>query len=345
VRRAIRFDNWWYSKIPPLLAIAYLQVLFVHVRLGTLATLLPCALFSIACVAAYGHVVNDAFDVEPDRRAGKPNAMAHFSARARAAIAGGLDGAALAPGFVAPYAWPSLTLLVVNLVLPTVYSMPRIRVKERGALALLCDAGGSDLVPTFFLLTVFAPVAWTGGREIAFAAIAVAWAGALGLKGIVHHQLADRRNDLASSTVTWATEHDPARLQRWLARYNLAVEFPLSLALAIVVATVCPLAAAALTVYVSIESLKYLLGFQFALGAEPRTIRASIPFADEGYYVLWLPLAAATQLAVAHPVLAWLPLVQAAGFARALWAQIAVLRGVMAAIRGRARVWITARAH
>jgi glycosyltransferase involved in cell wall biosynthesis len=345
VRRAIRFDNWWYAKIPPLLAVAYLQVLLAHVRLGTLVTLLPCALFSIASVAAYGHVVNDAFDVGPDRRVGKQNAMAHHSVRTRAVIAGVLAVSAFSPALVASYGWPSLALLAVNLLLPTVYSMPRIRVKERGTLALLCDAAGSHLAPTLFLLTVLAPGIAAGGRESAFAAIAVTWAAALGLKGIVHHQLCDRRNDLASATATWATERDPARLQWWLARYNLAVELPLSLALAIVVWPACPLAAAALALYVGVESLKYLLGFRFSLNADPLTIRASIPFTDEGYYVLWLPLAAATQLAVVHPALAWLPLVQAAAFARPLRAQIADLRVVMAAGRGQARAWVAARAH
>ena len=78
-RRAVRLDDWWYSKIPPLLAVAYLQALVAHVSSTRLAEVLPCALLSIVCVAAYGHVVNDIFDVDADRRAGKANAMTNVS--------------------------------------------------------------------------------------------------------------------------------------------------------------------------------------------------------------------------------------------------------------------------
>src|SRR5262249_22393065 len=62
--RLVRFGDWWHSKIPPLLAVAYVQMLRLELGLGTASVLLGCYLCSIACVAAYGHVINDVFDVQ-----------------------------------------------------------------------------------------------------------------------------------------------------------------------------------------------------------------------------------------------------------------------------------------
>jgi hypothetical protein len=59
VREIVRLDNWWCAKIPPLLAVAYVSILLGGIDLGRAAVLLGCFLFSVACVAAYGHVVND----------------------------------------------------------------------------------------------------------------------------------------------------------------------------------------------------------------------------------------------------------------------------------------------
>src|SRR5262249_52325561 len=74
--RLVRLGDWWHSKSPPLLAVAYVQILRLELGLGPASLFLGCYLFSIACVAAYGHVINDVFDVQVDQRAGKPNSMA-----------------------------------------------------------------------------------------------------------------------------------------------------------------------------------------------------------------------------------------------------------------------------
>jgi hypothetical protein len=75
--------------------------------------------------------------------------------------------------------------------------------------------------------------------------------------------------------------------------------------------------------------VKYKLGFQFALSPDPATIRASVPFTNEMFYVLWLPMAAAVQLAVDHPVLSWIPVLQAAVFGRHVAQQLADLRALI----------------
>lgn len=71
--KVIRSQDWWLYKLPPLLAIAYAEILLIHPIITVLTFLL-----SISSVAAYGYIVNDIFDIEIDCKAGKSNAMAQF---------------------------------------------------------------------------------------------------------------------------------------------------------------------------------------------------------------------------------------------------------------------------
>src|ERR1700689_5482009 len=68
--------NWLASKIPTLPAIAYIDILRFGIAPDEAARLLVSALISICCVAIYGHVVNDIFDLEADRLANKVNRLA-----------------------------------------------------------------------------------------------------------------------------------------------------------------------------------------------------------------------------------------------------------------------------
>jgi 4-hydroxybenzoate polyprenyltransferase len=303
--RALRFarpENWFFSKLPPLLAVAYLGILGREGDGAGAVRLLACYLFSIACVAIYGHIVNDVYDVEADRRAGKANSMAEASPARRLLLATTFVLAGFLPALVADYTLPVVLLLAFNYLLPTIYSIPITRLKEKGLLGIACDAMGAHVTPTLIALALFgASASGAPARQAGFAALATLWAAVLGLKGILHHQIADRDNDLRSGIVTFATRSDHATLQRFLTRFNLCVELPVSAAFVAASFGTCPLAVAALAVYVASEVVKWKLGFQFALTADPATIRASVPFTNELFYVLWLPLAAAVQLAVDRP--------------------------------------------
>jgi len=120
--RLIRTDFWFSQKFPPLLALAYALLLVGEVEPLLALKTLPLVVLCICFVAAYGHVINDIFDVEMDAAAGKPNAMAQVSTGARVAFLivflGGGFGCLVMLG-----AQPVLIgLLAVNYLLPTLYS-------------------------------------------------------------------------------------------------------------------------------------------------------------------------------------------------------------------------------
>ena len=273
----VRFGNWWAHKIPPLLLVVYIELIRRHASLSQSVAAIGVLLFCVSCVAAYGHVVNDWCDIADDQRAGKPNAMRDLRVAQRAALSVGF----IVAGFVvlAPFsnAWPARIVLAVNYLWPTLYSIPGVRLKERGLLGVFSDAAGSHITPTLF---AFAAVSLfvSAPANVAVLTAVLLWATVLGIKGILYHQIADRANDEMAGVATFAATFDARRLLAVLARYNLFVELPVSVFLTIVVAAFLPLAVVAIVVYLALECTKYALGFEFAVSADARLRRASVPF-------------------------------------------------------------------
>ena len=334
--RAVRPDNWWFSKMPPLLAVAYLDISRGHIGPASGTPLLLCMLFSVSCVASYGHVVNDIFDVAADARAGKSNSMAGATHLQRTVISTTFLVLGFAPALVMPYSPMSLILLALNCLWPTIYSLPATRLKERGIAGVVCDAMGSHLTPTLFVLALFGSASNTAPEPLFRFAI-TAWAAVLGIKGILHHQIADRANDIRSGTVTFTTETGAERTSRFIAAFNLMAELPISFILVILVREWAPLALISFVAYCTLESAKYKLGFKFALGPEAWSIRPSLPFTDEAFYVAWLPVAAALQMAISDVVWLWVPVVHILLFYRTVSAQVSTLVSVVQVARRQMR--------
>jgi|SRR5271157_314447 len=326
-----RTGNWFVSKIPPLLAVAYLQILRFGFTPRPAARLLGCGMLSVFCVAIYGHVVNDIFDLDADRRANKVNRLAAMGPVFRALLGGAFLAGGFLPALVARYSIGVVLLLTLNYLWPTIYSVPITRLKEKDLFGVACDALGSHVTPTLFILALFATATSDGpsAGHSTVPVVATMWAGVLGLKGILHHQIADRDNDIQSGTATFATRTSVESLQRFLTRFNLFIELPISALFTAIVSPWCPLAIAALVIYVGSEAVKHRLGFKFALSANPATIRASVPFTNEMFYVLWMPMAAATQLGLDHPGFVWLPLLHMVIFHQPLVQQVGDWRAVI----------------
>ncbi|MDQ6941035.1 MAG: UbiA family prenyltransferase [Candidatus Eremiobacteraeota bacterium] len=320
--------------MPPLLLVTYVELIRRHASLGASVAAICAVLFCVSCAAAYGHVVNDWSDVADDLRAGKPNTMRDVGVGRRAALCACL----VVAGFVvlAPFAnaWSARIALAVNYLWPTLYSMPRVRLKERGLLGVLSDAAGSHITPTLFtfaVVSLFVP----GPANVAVMTALLLWVTALGIKGILYHQIADRTNDEIAGVATFAAGFDARKFSAIAARYNLAFELPVSMFLTVAVGAFVPLAAVAIVVYLALECTKYVLGFEFAVSGDARLRRASVPFANEMFYTLWLPLAAAIQLALNGVSFAWIPVLHGLLFREQIAVQFGDARAVAAQLKAR----------
>jgi 4-hydroxybenzoate polyprenyltransferase len=235
--KAIRSHDWWLYKIPPLLAIAYAEILLLDLPALQSILTVTALLFAIACVAAYGHIINDSFDVEVDRQVSKRNSMAQFLPWQRTLFCLAFAGLGFSLPVLMNFGSLAIALLGINYLLPTLYSAPPFRFKEKGILGIISDAAGAHAIPTLFIATTFSHlVAAPPLQEIGLAIAATAWSFFAGIRGILLHQLWDRDDDLRSNVKTLVTESEVESVRFWMSRIVFPIELLLLSSLILVIA-------------------------------------------------------------------------------------------------------------
>jgi 4-hydroxybenzoate polyprenyltransferase len=231
--RLVRAGDWWDDKIPPLIAIAVLSNL-AHGR-STGTGLRDLGLFLVTAIgaAAFGHVVNDLSDIGADRLAGKQNLVGSLSTLTRVGLLAGCLAAALAPWIWLPHLWLAGAFLAAELVLLVAYSVPPVRLKERGVMGVVTDAGYALILPALIALVLFGPA--TGHLAVTPFVLVAVVASLAGVRGIVWHQISDLANDRVSGvdTLVMRTGEGPVlRLMDQLAAVEVG-------ALAVLLVVVC----------------------------------------------------------------------------------------------------------
>jgi 4-hydroxybenzoate polyprenyltransferase len=323
-----RVDNWWYSKVAPALALGFCAALLYRVDAWPTAQSVLLIAFVFLCAGSYGHIVNDVFDIEVDRNAGKRNHMAALAPWQRFALCALTLGLGFAPALFISYSRTSLLLLAIEFSLPTIYSVPPLRLKGRGALGLLCDSLGAHMVPCLYAISVLAHKADASlvhtRRSMIFVACTAACALFLGLNGILIHEFEDRDNDIRSGIRTFATGTEFARV-----RVAMTLFFVIELiAFAGVLTALFPAAPV-----VVIAAALFLVGTAIRISAQWHHYRhyehdaTAIQWwqLSHSFYEAYLPVAAAMQCAWIHPELALFPALQIGAFARTFRQQAAEL--------------------
>ena len=301
--RLIRADNWVYSKIPPLLAVGYGAVLVNGIEFPLAFQTLSLLFVCICSVAAYGHIINDIFDIQQDLAAGKKNSMARLSPIKRF----GAVFLSIVPGivvlFLVDFGTAATVLLVLNYLLPTIYSAPPIRLKERGFLGIMADALGSHTVPALFVAVAVmnvrpeAPEAGVLGYAVAVSA--ALWALFAGLRGIIVHQIADHRNDRRMNVDTFVGSRRRKSLRRMVLRFFLTAEIIGLVSFLAIMLPFSPILGSFVLVYLIGELAKIRFGWKLPLFyPEHPSKEPYLPLLNNEFYEVWLPLALVSQLVV-----------------------------------------------
>jgi len=206
----VRWADWKATKLPLLLA-GMSYALLRKDQLGAAEAADFAALFVLICLyASLGHIVNDYADREADRIAGKQKILARLSKWA-AIVVITLPCVGIVAIASAMFQGYTLLLTIVALLVASFYSLPPIRLKERGVLAWIAAALAQRTLPMAIVFEALDQWDW--------AAVLLCVLGTLiGLRHIAIHQLGDHYNDLRSGVRTVVTEHGAERIMRLITR-------------------------------------------------------------------------------------------------------------------------------
>jgi len=211
---AIRANDWWEYKIPPMLSVVYIIIQRSQYTFFSLLPLMVISISAIILCAIYVSLLNDATDVEDDAKAGKKNGMAKYSpVQQTIFILLPLSGAlCIIGGFLQFLSLASLFYLAAYVSF-TLYSLPPFRLKKRGFMGIAADALGSQVFPTLFLAICFYQC--TNQKiQLLPLLILTTWLFCFGLRGILWHQLADKENDKVSGLFTFVQKISEDQLSR-----------------------------------------------------------------------------------------------------------------------------------
>lgn len=217
VWHTLRFHNWWNAKTPVLLTIFFVASFAADLDPHSIVVRLAVVLVWLVAAAAFGHYVNDVFDLEDDLVAGKPNTTTSHSTVTKVAISTALAALALAPWLMLRANGWQIGLVAGHLLIFLLYSSDPVRLKERGWVGVLTDSLYAHILPG--LVVVFAvPGLHTMEAGAPLLAAFVAWQGLSGVRNILNHQFEDHDNDVLSDTHTIATIKGAGWVRRFVKR-------------------------------------------------------------------------------------------------------------------------------
>lgn len=216
LKKQLKAYKWWHYKLPPLLGIAYYLIIVSNPSISLGLALPTIGLFLVALVgiAGFGHVVNDLFDMKPDKIVGKYNAMQGLTTPQRGLALFLLLAASCLPWLYLPSNWRTLALVALELLLFILYSAPPIRFKERGTLGILADALYGYTVPFLFTWTTFNQLGLNQPFTWGMLCLGL-WSLCAGVRGILDSQVRDVENDVKTGLTTFVTQHGIDKT-RWI---------------------------------------------------------------------------------------------------------------------------------
>jgi hypothetical protein len=212
-----RKNEWLHSKIPFLLGIVYLGAWNSNALLFEIWINILVLLFMIVAIASFGYFLNDSFDIQEDALMGKVNFASKFSLKQRFSILLALFVFGYVPWAFFSKGYFLFTLLAIHLILLLMYSVPPIRLKNRGMTALVFDAGYSFVLP---VLVCFYYINDSTIDQFTIPLL-IAWSATMGIRNIMQHHRNDAQFDSISLTYNISNQKGENKVK--FLTYNLLV--------------------------------------------------------------------------------------------------------------------------
>lgn len=203
--KLVRGTEWWEYKLALFAALGYATAVVGGVPIADAIWHILFYMLATAISFTYVSLINDFTDLEEDRAVGKKTGMLSLSPRMRWVALGTCIALGVYVGYLM---WPdsrSVFFFASTWVVFTLYSVPPFRWKSKGILGVLCDATGVHLFPTLLMVSGVSHALGITLQPFWFLTLAI-WSLAFGVRGILWHQVLDRKNDIQTGISTFATK-------------------------------------------------------------------------------------------------------------------------------------------
>lgn len=281
----IRWRAWWFNKVP--LSVT-LMLLLLDGRPFTVdgAAAFALVVLTVCAVGNYGYAINEFYDIEEDARAGRANAAATLGlSRLRGIILASTGVATILAFGAAGWRGAALTLLIMSVTL--VYSRPPWRIKERKWLGVAADALAAHVYPAGLALLGVADWGLRTVPVMLFVSL-LAWSAAVGIRGILSHQLHTAERDERGGLTTVVHDYGARRLEKFIAYILLPIEVT-GFAAAVMICDGSFVLYALAGGYLAYEAFKSFAGGFVVTALRPEG-QPYVPFVEESFYKAWGPI-------------------------------------------------------
>ena len=294
-----RSDDWRLSLVPLVLGCTYFWAVLLQIEF-TLDHFLVIALSYVTSFgfAALGYFINEFFDQAHDKTAGKINKLSLIAPTYQLALFLGILAFTLVPWIYLPKDNLSYVLIITELLLFLIYSVPFIRLKETFFFAGVIDTMYAYVVPAVLSYHTYSFLSQST-ISLEYLSLFFLLLFVVGYRNILVHQIKDIMGDIRSKTKSLPQLLGPDlsnKFLHWLVLFEL-----LLLSLTLIWFSINSwqislfIAALILFVYQHKSSLKQLLIFDGFFALKKLRQRADV------YYQKFFPVASLVLLICVDP--------------------------------------------
>ncbi len=223
--KKVRANEWWKPKAGFLFALLFFSSWLAEdqITIVPFLKLFFLSFITLTAIGILGHFLNDLGDLETDAKAGKSNGMQSFSQITRILLLVLAFVIAALPWFYLPVTSVSVILFAIELILLLIYPLKPFRLKQYPVAGIIADAFYAFAIPSvlaFYTYHLFYNIEY---NSVSFIVLFI-WSFAIGIRQIIYHHVADRKNDLKSGTPNIALSFSSIQLDRFLTRFIILVE-------------------------------------------------------------------------------------------------------------------------
>ena len=288
-----RVKDWWWSKAALLMGLVYLFAAWYKISFPEFIPLAGLSLITITGFAGLGYLFNDLFDIEKDALGGKRNFLAGKPGGFIIILFLLSAVFVLAPWLFLPKTTLSFVLIAVQLLLFMAYSIPPVRLKERGWAGIVADALYAHGIPSVLAAYTFALAAhhlFSNGAIL----LLFGWQTISGIRNILLHLAEDVDADKRAGSKNFVAGLETSKLELMLAAL-IVLEWVFCLGFFTSLLAVNQLFSICLLVILSLSATTFML---FVEKEAPPFLKSTWSFFPNSIYEKWLPLTYLIILAV-----------------------------------------------